>query len=258
MNTQDIGSTRRSYRLLVVLFASLLALGACADVESGEDGEELDLLAAEEERPDQGKGNGRDVVTIGDSWMSNTLLTGDGIEGALRRLTRQRYRNYGVQGVMLLSSSLFGAAIPTQFDRALRASRDIKTVIMTGGGNDIIQTPGLQQDCARGGQTCQRKLEQIGAGLKALWQKMADSGVKDVVYIGYASDAGSSGEGAANANANGVAQLCAAAPLNCHLIDSTPIVRGQFNIDGIHPSRAANDRLAQAIWTLMEQRGIRR
>jgi hypothetical protein len=45
---------------------------------------------------DLGKGDGADVVTIGDSWMSNTLGTGNAIEGALSRLTRQPYRNYGV------------------------------------------------------------------------------------------------------------------------------------------------------------------
>lgn len=208
--------------------------------------------------PDLGKGDGKDVITIGDSWMSNTLGTGDAISGALRRFTKQPYRNYAVQGVMLLAADLFGPAIPTQLDSAVRVNKDIKTVVMTGGGNDIIQSPGLQADCKSGGAQCKAKLQAIGAGLMKLWQKMADDHVQDVVYIGYSSDAGGSGSGTANANQNGMADLCAKAPLPCHLIDSTPLVKGELMPDGIHPTQAANDRMAKAIYQLMEDRGLRR
>lgn len=211
-----------------------------------------------DDREDLGEGDGRDVITIGDSWMSNSLFTGNAIEGALDRLTMRPYRHYARQGVMLLSGSLvFGPAIPTQFDAALRADDDIKTVIMTGGGNDILQNPELQADCEEGGDACAAKLAEISAALESLWQRMADNGVEDVIYIGYASDAGSSAEDITNVNKNGVAELCAAAPLNCHIIDSTPLVMGDFT-DGIHPTRAANDRLARAIYELMEERKIRR
>jgi hypothetical protein len=92
---------------------------------------------------DLGKGDGSDVVLIGDSWMSNTLQlegTGGGISPALIKVSGQRYRNYAVQGVMLLSFSTFGPAIPSQWDAAVRANSKIKTVVMTAGGNDIIQS----------------------------------------------------------------------------------------------------------------------
>lgn len=57
-------------------------------------------------------------------------------------------KNYGVQGVLLLEDSpIFGKAIPTQWDKAVEENPDIKTVIMTGGGNDVIQETGMAQAC---------------------------------------------------------------------------------------------------------------
>jgi lysophospholipase L1-like esterase len=215
-------------------------------------------IPAWDARPDQGVGNGSDVITIGDSWIHNTLLTGEAISGALKRAGK-RYRNYAQQGVMLLQDSLlFGKAIPKQFDDALRENRNIKTVIMAAGGNDIIQTAGMQEDCRNNGNRCKQKLKEIGEALKQLWAKMAANGVQDVVHITYATDAGSSGPYASDASKNGVLEICNAAPLNCHILETTALVRGDYILDGIHPTRAANDRIAKAILELMEKRKMRR
>jgi lysophospholipase L1-like esterase len=205
---------------------------------------------------DLGKGDGSDVVTIGDSWMSNTLGTGDAIEGALRRLTMQRYRNYGVQGVLLTQSGLFGAAIPTQYDQAKRVDPDIKTVIMTGGGNDIIQNATVQSSCETGGDACVRTIMEIGMTLNTLWTKMADDGVQDVVYIRYSDDAGSTAD---NIREMGrmPPPICTTGKIRCHSLETTEAVMAQL-IDGIHPSQAANDRVAKMIVDYMEKNGIRR
>src|SRR5690606_22421842 len=139
-----------------------------------------------------------------------------------------------------------------------RQNRNIRTVIMTAGGNDIIQTPGMQADCAKGGDRCKQKLKQIGEALAALWAKMAAAGVQDVVHIMYATDAGSSGDAASDASKNGILEICNAAPLNCHLLETTSLVKGDYILDGIHPARGANDRMAKAILELMEKRKVRR
>lgn len=250
-------TSKRTSRWGAMLAVATLAFSGCADIDAETDGLSGDELA-QEAQVDKGVGNGRDVVTIGDSWMSNTLFTGDAIEGALRRAGK-RYRNYGVQGVMLLEDGLFGAAIPTQFEAAVRQNRNIKTVIMTGGGNDVLLVPGAQQECQRQGPACQKKLAEIGAGLKKLWERMAAAGVEDVVYIGYSENAGSAGANASNVNKNGVAEICANAPVRCHSFDSTPLVpRNALAIDGIHPVRGANDKIAKAILQLLEEKGIRR
>src|SRR5262245_1195125 len=142
-------------------------------------------------RMDLGKGDGRDVITIGDSWMNNTLLTGSAIEGALDRLTMQPYRHYAVQGVLLLQASAFGPAIPSQYATAKRQDPDIKTVLMTGGGNDIIQNASVQSSCNSGGEACKQKLMEITEALNKLWTQMAEDGVQDVVMVRYSADAGS-------------------------------------------------------------------
>jgi len=214
--------------------------------------------------PDPGKVPARDVVTLGDSWMSNTLNlisgTGGGLSPSLRRASGQSYPNYAVQGVMLLQRSTFGAAIPTQWDDAVRDNRSIKTVLMTAGGNDIIQDSGLQADCAAGGAECKAKLAEIGAALKTLWGKMAAAGVKDIIHIAYARSAG---EGVADADENdkNLAELCAAvpAPTRCRIFKTDTLVGSSgISIDGIHPTRAANDRMAEALYKLMEAEHIAR
>jgi hypothetical protein len=241
---------------------SLLALVGCADVD-GVAGEGADTLAQVEApaRADLGKGDGRDVITIGDSWMSNTLFTGNAIEGALDRLQPfPKYRHYAQQGVLLLKDSGFGPAIPKQWDTAVRQNPNIKTVIMTAGGNDVLQDPGAQADCQRGGAKCKATLKTIGEALGALWHKMGEAGVQDVVYIGYSENAGKAGPDAANATKNGVSEVCAAASnIRCHLIESTPLIaKKDISIDGIHPVQQANDRLAKEILNLMKAEGIRR
>jgi hypothetical protein len=214
-----------------------------------------DAQTPTEEPADLGKGDGSDVVTIGDSWMSNTLGSGDGIEGALLRLTRQPYRNYGVQGVLLLEPSLFGPAIPTQYDDAKRRDREISTVIMTGGGNDIIQNPAVEASCRTAGDACKAKLAEITAALNTLWTEMAEDGVKDVVLIRYAEDAGSTDP--AVRMLAGTPAICATDKIRCHTVETTAAVMGDL-LDGIHPTRAANDRIAKVVQDLLVAKGIRR
>jgi hypothetical protein len=209
-----------------------------------------------EPRMDLGEGDGSDVITIGDSWRSNTLGTGDAIQGALGRLTSQPYRNYAAQGVLLLEASLFGAAIPSQYGSAKRRDPDISTVIMTGGGNDIIQNPTVQSSCNTGGEACKMKLAEIQAALNTLWTQMANDGVKDVIYIQYSNDAGSTDQDVRDDDRAPPA-ICVSSKIRCHSIETTEAVMGQLQ-DGIHPTRAANDRIAKVVVDYMVKEGIRR
>lgn len=250
---------KRGWQIGVAMLAAGLMSTACADMDTA-NGDYVEGAAEVSDRPDQGKGNGSDVVTIGDSWMSNTLGTGDALSGGLRRLTKQNYKNYAVQGVMLLSTSLFGPAIPTQWDAASRSNKEIKTVIMTAGGNDVIQNAALQADCKTNGATCQAKLKDIGAALTSLWKKMGAAGVQDIVYVGYSEAAGGTDPRVANTNTNGTAAACAAiTEAHCWSFDSTPVVKKtDLLADGIHPNQGTNDRLAKAVYSLMEEKGVRR
>jgi lysophospholipase L1-like esterase len=130
---------------------------------------------------------------------------------------------------------------------------------MTGGGNDIIQTPGMQAQCRQSTDACKDKLKAIGDALEKLWQKMYEKGVQDVIYIGYADAANNSGEETTDLGEQGVKEICERVPLNCHQLDTTPLVGNNgIAIDGVHPTSAANRRIATAVLKMMEERKMRR
>jgi hypothetical protein len=208
---------------------------------------------------DLGKGDGQDVVTLGDSYMSNSLQiegTGGGIVPALATASGQRYPNHAVQGTMLLMADSYGPAIPTQWDDAVRVNAKIKTVIMTGGGNDIIQSASLKMSCMTGGDDCKQLLMKESAAFDALWTKMADAGVQDIIHVGYATDTGTVDPSVLSVVTT--PPICLTGRIRCHDLDTTALIMKQLAGDGIHPLQAANTRVAKAIVDLMEKEGIRR
>lgn len=201
-------------------------------------------------RADLEKGDGSDVITIGDSWMS---LGATGIQQSLVKASGQPYRTYGRGGTRLLNE-----VIPGQYATAKRADPDIKTVVMTGGGNDIIQVPGLRDDCTAMGAQCAMVVGQILDRLTELWAEMAADGVQDVIYVQYSNPEGNNVD-YAQASGDGLAKRCAEvpAPLRCHRVETLDIVMGDIP-DGIHPSSVAYDRLGVAVHDLMTEQGMRR
>ena len=201
-------------------------------------------------REDLSKGDGSDVITIGDSWMN---LGSTGIQQSLLKASGQRYRTFGRPGTRLVND-----VIPNQYESAKRADPDIKTVVMTGGGNDIIQVPGLRDDCDAGGMMCAMVLGQILDRLTELWDEMAADGVQDVLYVQYSNPEGKNVDFALP-NGDGVKKRCEAtkAPLRCHRLETLDIVMGDIP-DGIHPSAVAFDRVGKAVFERMTQEGMRR
>jgi lysophospholipase L1-like esterase len=195
-------------------------------------------------RPDQGKGDGRDVVTIGDSWM-DYVGGGGGIQAGLDR-AGTNYRHYALSGTTLLSGQ-----IPSQYTQAKAVSADIKTVIMTGGGNDVMFSGGCNT-----AELCEMSVMRIQEGLNTLWTEMADDGVKDVIYIAYSADAGTAPTGTRPKEVKPV-PICLTGRILCHNLQTTDLVMMQL-VDGIHPTAAANSRIADALIKMMEERKMRR
>jgi lysophospholipase L1-like esterase len=204
-------------------------------------------------RADLGKGTGKDVITIGDSWM---LLLLTGIQESLIKASgNQPYRKYGFPGTKLLDG-----AIPNQYRDAKRADPNIKTVIMTGGGNDIIQDAATEADCASGGAMCVARLEAIGKALDDLWRQMSTDGVQDVVHVMYSKSAGKPIKDR-EANNQKLAQQCANVPppLRCHLLSTDDLIGpSDMRSDGIHPTDGGYDKIGKAVFELMVKQGMRR
>jgi hypothetical protein len=211
---------------------------------------------------DLGKGDGHDVVLLGDSYMSNTLQiegTGGGIVPSLLRISGQRYRNYAVQGTMLLMDDSFGPAIPTQWDDAKRINPDIKTVVMTGGGNDIIQNSALQASCMMGGDECKQLLLRETKRFDELWTAMAAAGVQDIIRVAYATDTGTVDSKILNdPEVTAPPPICTTGKVRCHNLATNDLIKKEIAADGIHPLQSANERVAQAIVDLMAKEGMRR
>jgi lysophospholipase L1-like esterase len=201
---------------------------------------------------DLGKGDGRDVITIGDSWM-RFLLTG--IETGLVKASGQRYRQYGVLGTKLLDG-----VIPGQYRSAKRDDADIKTVVMTGGGNDVIQSTLIEASCRDGTQLCEQQLNEIRQALAELWAQMSKDGVQDVIHVMYSKSAASAVKNRDAHNAK-LAETCAAVspPLRCHMLNTDMLIRAlDLRLDGIHPDDAGYDRIGKAVFDLMVEKGMRR
>jgi lysophospholipase L1-like esterase len=170
------------------------------------------------------------------------------------------YRAEAIGGTTLLGGGvidLISANIPTQYQQAVQADPDVKTVIMTAGGNDILQT-GLQEDCEMQGEACAAQVTKVLDTLSMLWAKMAADGVQDIVYILYATPAGKSVDFLLPSG-DGALKRCGAvpAPARCHIVETLAIVMGDIP-DGIHPSQTASDRIGKAVVDLMAARGMRR
>jgi hypothetical protein len=194
---------------------------------------------------DYGVGDGSDVITIGDSWMQ-IATNGGGIEGALDRAGKH-YRHYSIPG-----TTLIGGDIPAQYDRAKAANPKIATVIMTGGGNDIMFTGGCNTADA-----CAMSVQKIADALDQLWTKMSGDGVTSVLYIQYSRNAGTTPSDTRPAMAP-IPPICLTGKIRCLTLDTTDLVARTDTVDGIHPTLPACDRIATATLDQMTMHGARR
>ena len=199
--------------------------------------------AASPTHEDLGKGDGKDVIAIGDSWM---LLSLTGIQLSLVRLSGQPYRTYGVPGTQLLNGQ-----IPSQYTSAKRENPDIKTVVMTGGGNDLLLTGSTS------GSAATTQIDKVADGLIELWNQMGKDGVKDIVYIEYSR--GGTNEMNVNTGTAKIRPLCEGlTSTRCHWVDSDLYIMKQLMADGIHPTGDGCNKIAKAVIELMEKEGMRR
>jgi hypothetical protein len=228
----------------------LVDAGPLADTGAGEAGVTAD---AGPPRMDLGKGTGKDVITIGDSWM---LLLFTGIQESLVKSSgNQPYRKYAFPGTRMLNGD-----IPNQYMTAKREDPVIKTVVMTGGGNDIIQDAALKADCTSGGAMCKAQLDKIGKSLSDLWAQMSKDGVQDVVHVNYSSSAGDPIKDR-EANTKVLVDSCAAVPppLRCHVVNTDALIsKMDLRSDNIHPTDEGYDRIGKAVFDLMVKEGMRR
>jgi lysophospholipase L1-like esterase len=197
---------------------------------------------------DLGKGDGTDVIAIGDSWVSYDTATG--IQQSLRQVSGQPYRAYGVGGTQLLNGQ-----IPSQYAQAKRDNPNIKTVIMTGGGNDLLRS-NARADLSTAGPFTRMRVDEISERLVALWTEMGKDGVRDIVYIFYSRGGGIAAS--VDYGTKKIQPLCQTLkPARCHWVDSDITLHMTLR-DGTHPTDEGFNALAKTIYDLMGKEGMRR
>jgi hypothetical protein len=192
---------------------------------------------------DPGQGDGKDVITIGDSYMS---LFVNGIQQSLEKISMRDYRNYAFPGTLVLNEQ-----IPNQYKMAVTEDPNIKTVVMTGGGNDV-----LNSTCTG---TCQEVVDKVSARLDMLFADMATNGVQDIVLISYGYPADVARHESLDYSRSLLPKECSKDHMpRCHFIDPIKELDGKISSDGIHPTAEGFDILGQMVWDLMQAEHMRR
>ena len=206
------------------------------------------------------------VVWIGDSIFA---LSGEEAN-VLEELSGQTYRTYYVSGAQMDGG--FVRTIPAQYTQAKNADRNIRTVIMDGGGNDVLIGANGACDASypngQLSQACYNIIDKVEAVNNSLWQDMINDGVKNIVDQGYyfSSDKDlwvvsdvfqnrTKQEFAKMAAKNTGVKMVFVEPKDNPYFDKSKVSSYTVS-DGIHPTDAASAELANMLWDAMVSNGI--
>jgi hypothetical protein len=201
------------------------------------------------------------VVMLGDSIFA---LSGRETR-ALEDLSGDTYRTYYISGAQMEGGPI--KTIPKQYEDAI-ADGPIRTVILDGGGNDVLIGGLVKCSVAYGGELrdqCDAIIDKTLASFETLFRQMIADGVENIIYQGYyyvrnkwlwqvTDELQDMGDVL-------VAEMAAEYPdvkfvfidprLHFDQGDTSYLI-----LDGIHPTRAASETLANLVWDAMVEDGI--
>jgi hypothetical protein len=199
------------------------------------------------------------VVNIGDSIFA---LSGE-INDFLHSYAGQTFRRYAVSGAELVGGIL-APDLFSQYNTAKYDDPNIDTIIMDGGGNDIL-LPVLTMfdpyDCktqwyewGRLSGSCKNFIDDLYVDAANLLNDMHADGVDNVIYLGYYYTknglvALDSLEEAIDYGDMRLAQACQNSAVDCVFIDPRSTIRdSDIKFDAIHPKTSGSQKLANLIW----------
>uniref|UniRef100_A0A6C0ICG5 SGNH hydrolase-type esterase domain-containing protein n=1 Tax=viral metagenome TaxID=1070528 RepID=A0A6C0ICG5_9ZZZZ len=191
-------------------------------------------------------------VIIGDSMYWSGPLFFGGQPSPLSKWL-ETWSGHSIENHALVGASLeegWIKSIPSQY-RDLNKTPNITTLIMDGGGNDVMSH---KSECEEWKPSCQTMIDQCAGIAESLLEKAYTDGIQRVLYLGFYYLPGL--ERAADAANPLLAQVCANATIECHFVDPrynsttgtglpTPAMLGP---DGLHPTTEGYKILAQMIW----------
>jgi hypothetical protein len=201
------------------------------------------------------------VVNLGDSIFA---LSGE-IQDYLHSYGGKTFRRYATSGAELKGGDLIAPSVVNQYATARADNSNIQTVLMDGGGNDIL-LPVLTlfdiHNCKKDwwesslSTSCKNLINDIYVDGVNLLNDMRARGVQKVIYVGYYYTKDSLISGNLSALRQAIdygdakfATACANSLLSCTFIDPrSKIVNSDIIADGIHPATSGSQKIANLIW----------
>jgi hypothetical protein len=204
------------------------------------------------------------IVNLGDSIFA---LSG-GISDYLHSYAGKTFRRYATSGAEL-NGGIIEPSVASQYARAKADYRTIDTIIMDGGGNDILIPATMYFDpynCKKDwwesglSSKCKSFINDIYVEAVNMMNQMGREGVKNIIFQGYyhvkfgvigttalnpAVDYGDTKLKLAVQNATLV-------PYRVFIDPRSSISNSDIIIDGIHPADSGSKKLAGLIWNKLK------
>ncbi|WP_111495313.1 SGNH/GDSL hydrolase family protein [Marinobacter bohaiensis] len=202
------------------------------------------------------------VVTVGDSIFA---LSGE-LQDFLEEEAGETFRRYTLSGAEITGGAL-ATSVANQYRQAYADNPAIDTVVMDGGGNDIL-IPAIAldpYDCktqwyefGQLSDKCKALVDDIYVDAVNLLNEMHADGVDNVIYLGYYYTKNGvflldSMEEAVDYGDLRLGQACSFSVANCQFVDPrASISDGDIIADGIHPNTNGSRKLADLVWPRLQ------
>ncbi len=199
------------------------------------------------------------VITLGDSIFDDNNV----IQTKLEEYAGQTFRKYTQTGGELTGNRL-AMSVYDQYEQAKIDDANIDTIVMNGGGNDILLPVILDGDVygcksPRSDRTfieqaCRDLIDEVYIEAVNLLNSMAPDNVNNVIYLGYYyTTRGWLRAGHLKAAIDYATPLmedaCANSAVSCAFVDTRAHMKGYLiKNDGVHPNQEGSTLMADLIW----------
>lgn len=200
-----------------------------------------------------------EIITLGDSVFDKDTF----IQANLEAWAGETFRDY-TKNAAELAGGIISNSVKKQYSDARNTDSNIETIVMNGGGNDIlIPAKALDPYGCRTrwyrpniSNRCVGLIENIYVDAVDLLDDMANDGVSNVLYLGYYHPKGGDANlsQAVDVGNSYLEYACGVATnANCSFTASSHVMTpADLLDDDIHPNATGGNKLASLLWPKLE------